>query len=104
MEEMMTACRLTPVNTASCDWNASPGQVSLELKSIRGSVAFEPQTRYSGGTITFDSSTQITFNIVAGKSTLSAVYVVFDPDNGPGTLAEVSDQSTRVDNVTADYP
>jgi hypothetical protein len=100
----MAACKLDPVNTAACDWKATPGQVTLELKSVKGNVAFEPKSTYSGGPITFDSSTRISFTIVAGKSMLDIAYVFSDTTNGAGTLHEVCDTNTILDDVNAATP
>ena len=100
----MPKCNLIPVFTAGCDWKATPGKVTLQIKSVAGTVAFEPESTYSGGPITFDSASQITFTTVAGKSTLDIVYIFSDTTNGAGTLEEVCDASGVLDDLHADTP
>src|SRR5579864_7135245 len=100
----MPACKLTPVYTAGCDWTATAGPVTLELKSVQGTVAFEPKSKYSDGLISFDTADRVSFTIVPGKSTLCLAYVFSDTDKGSGTLCEACDQSTALDDVNAGNP
>lgn len=98
----MAACRIQPLFTAGCDWEATPGEVTLRIKSLTGTIAFEPQSTYSDGPITFNNASEITFTIVPGKSKLDIVYVFTDTDNGAGTLEEVCDSPSVLDDLHAD--
>jgi hypothetical protein len=67
-------------------------------------VAIDGASSYSGGKITFVSSTQIKFTVVSGHSQLTLAYDFSDTTNGAGTLNEVCDANTVLDSLHASIP
>src|SRR5208283_3697264 len=97
----MPKCILTPnPGDITCDFQASSlVEVTLEVKSTVGIVAIDSASTYSGSAITFVSATQIKFTVVSGRTTLTLAYDFTDTTNGAGTLNEVCDANTFLDNL-----
>jgi hypothetical protein len=76
-------CRLVPTPAdPNCDFRATPGSVSLEVKALTGSVLFL-KVKYNGTTIVDTTPTdKISFVIVPGMTNLDVIYVFSDTTNG----------------------
>jgi hypothetical protein len=97
----MSACNITPnPGDLACPFQATPGQVTLEVKDVVGSVEFLT-AKYNGASIPGTPAKQITFTVVSGSHDLDVVYTFTDTVNGEGELHEVCDKNTFLRRVHA---